>query len=158
LAVLALFASSDALAQKKKPKKKKQQQEVQLNLDSLAEKGVGEGPGIPVDVIKKDSPSDPDMYEFIDVDSSPEMIDNIGRFIVYPVLASRNNIEGKVVISLLIDEKGNVTKTHIESSSNQIFDQATIDAAQKVKFTPASRNGKAVKVWYTLPVNFRLNN
>jgi TonB family protein len=156
LVSLTLFLGNDALAQKKKPRKKQQQPPVELNLDSLAGVGVGEGPATPISEVAQSQ--DPDPEEYIQVDSPPEPIDNIARFIVYPELAKRNNVEGKVVIAALVNEQGNVTKTVIEKSSNPMFDQATIDAIWKVKFKPAMRNGKPLKTWYTLPVQYRLND
>jgi TonB family protein len=154
-AVLSLCLSSDGVAQKKKSRKKKQEQKVELNIDSLARVGVGEGPAAPISDVAH-SP-EPDREEYIEVDSPPEPIDNIARFIVYPELAKRLNVEGKVIIAALVNEQGIVTKTLIDQSSNKMFDQATIDAMTKVKFKPAMRNGKPLKAWYSLPVEYRLN-
>ena len=43
-------------------------------------------------------------------------------------------------------------------SDAEIFNQASIDAAMKWKFSPAILKGKPVAVWVTVPFKFRLNN
>ncbi len=95
---------------------------------------------------------------FIAVDEDPVPIQNIQSLIVYPEVAKRSSIEGKVVLSAFIDEAGKVASVRIDKSDNEIFNTSAIEAMQKVRFTPARLNGKPVGTWWTLPISFRLNH
>lgn len=77
---------------------------------------------------------------------------------IYPKEAKKQNQQGTVVLRLLVDAHGNVQKTKINKSSGyKSLDTAAINAAKQWKFTPAIRNGKPVKAWLQVPVNFSLN-
>jgi protein TonB len=76
--------------------------------------------------------------------------------IVYPSLAKKAGLEGKVILKALIDESGNVTKV-VVLSGDHIFHDAAVSALQQAKFKPAINGNRAVKVWITYPIIFRLN-
>ena len=99
---------------------------------------------------------EPDPEEFISVDVEPQPIQNLQSLVVYPEVAKRSGLEGKVIISALIDVDGKVLKTRIEKSDYDVFKQPAIDALMKARFTPARQNGEPVKLWYTVPISFKL--
>lgn len=74
---------------------------------------------------------------------------------VYPYSARRLGKQGRVVLRLTIDEKGNLTKTEVIEATDQIFVQAVIEAARKSKFRAASKNGQDFATRAIWPVNFR---
>lgn len=77
---------------------------------------------------------------------------------VYPESAKANKLEGAVVIDCVIDEQGKVTQAAIKKSSrNQDFDQPALDAVKTWTFKPATLKGKPVAVYYTLTMNFSLD-
>ena len=84
-------------------------------------------------------------------------IEAIMKNVVYPKSAKDAGIEGKVIVDLIIDEKGNVTYTEILKSVNDDLDKAALDAITKTKFTPALKDNKPVKAKVTLPIMFKLN-
>jgi TonB family protein len=54
-----------------------------------------------------------------------------------------------------IDERGVVQKTQInQSSGHQAIDDAALEVAGKIDFTPAMNEEKAVPVWISLPITF----
>ncbi len=78
--------------------------------------------------------------------------------IVYPAEAIDARISGKVHVGFIIDETGKVIVTGIRKSVNPSLDEE----AKRViglmpNWTPATFNGKPVKVRMSLPVNFVLN-
>ncbi len=76
---------------------------------------------------------------------------------VYPELAKKAGIEGKVVVKALLDVDGSVIDVKLlKSSGNPLLDQAAIEAAYKWKFTPAMQRDQKVRVWMTIPFDFRL--
>lgn len=75
----------------------------------------------------------------------------------YPDEAYKNKIEGKVITSVLINEKGEVEDVKIESSDNSIFNKATEDAIKNFgEFTPAEKDNKPVKAWVSIPFSFKI--
>jgi periplasmic protein TonB len=75
---------------------------------------------------------------------------------VYPMLARRLGKEGKVVLKLLIDSRGNVQAVEIVEDEGYGFAEAAVEAVRKSTFAPALRNGERVTARAILPVRFRL--
>ena len=82
----------------------------------------------------------------------------IQKKIIYPEIAKRAGIEGKVYIQAFIDEKGDVVKTKILKGIGSGCDEAAMEAVGKTKFTPGKLRGKLVKVQEVVPIVFKLNN
>ncbi|MBN2038975.1 MAG: energy transducer TonB [Spirochaetes bacterium] len=75
----------------------------------------------------------------------------------YPSRAREEDVEGKVVAKLLIDENGDVISVRIlKEPRHWGFGSAVIEAAQKWKFEPAKLNNLPVKVWATQVIEFKL--
>ena len=73
----------------------------------------------------------------------------------YPEFAKTARISGRVVLDLLIDEKGHVRDVFIIQGVMGL-NEAAIDAAKRWTFTPAKKNGAPVAAWYELPMDFHL--
>jgi protein TonB len=96
---------------------------------------------------------------FVAVEEMPEPIGGISRIqekIVYPELAKRAGIEGKVLVLAFVDESGNVTKAEVIKGIGMGCDEAAINAILQTKFKPGQQRGKPVKVQITIPVTFKL--
>src|SRR5215213_6633118 len=74
---------------------------------------------------------------------------------VYTETARKARVTGAVVIEAIIDEQGNVTNTRVLQGLPMGLDQAALEAVRGWKFRPAMFQGKPVKVYYTLTVNFQ---
>jgi protein TonB len=77
---------------------------------------------------------------------------------VYPYAARRLGKNGRVVLKLTIDEKGNLVKAEVIEATDQIFVSAVLDAVRKSKFRPARRNGVPFAAWAVWPVSFRTDD
>jgi len=97
----------------------------------------------------------PGMNDFTKVDKYPELVH--AEKPVYPDEAKQKKIEGKVYVKVLVDKDGNVKKTVIIKSDNEIFNQPAIDATMKSTFTPALLNKVPLAVWVVLPYRFTLD-
>jgi protein TonB len=73
---------------------------------------------------------------------------------VFPESLRRDGTSGVVTVSILIDEKGNVTDPKIVKASNEAFAQPAIDALSRWKFKPAKREGQAVALRVSIPIQF----
>ena len=75
----------------------------------------------------------------------------------YPEIAQEAGIEGVVVVQAFIDDKGRVKETLIlKGVPNTGLDEAAMEAIRKTRFRPAKQRERAVGVWISIPVNFRL--
>ena len=97
---------------------------------------------------------------FVAYDEAPQPIGGfaaIQRNLVYPEIARKAGVEGRVVVNCLIDEKGSVIRTKIlKSLGNNGCDEAAVTAIKSVKWKPAKQRDKPVKVWIGIPVVFKL--
>ena len=62
--------------------------------------------------------------------------------------------EGQAIVEAVIDREGCVEKLWVCKSVHPTLDLATLDAVRRWVFWPAELDGKPVKVYYTLTVNF----
>ena len=99
-------------------------------------------------------PSGPKVV-FIPYDDPPVAMNPIRP--KYPEIAQEAGIEGVVVVQAFIDEKGRVKETIIlKGVPNTGLDEAAMDAIRVTRFRPAKQRERAVGVWISIPVNFRL--
>ena len=66
-----------------------------------------------------------------------------------------NVYEGKVLVSFIIDEEGNVSQAEIIDSFNVNLNDVVLDKVRQTKYKPAVQNGRAVRVKYQLPIVFK---
>ncbi|OGU15328.1 MAG: hypothetical protein A2475_16445 [Ignavibacteria bacterium RIFOXYC2_FULL_35_21] len=108
-----------------------------------------------VNVDVRESEGDP--WEFVAVEKEPYIdLAELQKKIVYPEMARRAGIEGKVIVRVYVGKDGKPVKTLIESSDNELLDNAAKIAIMKSVFTPAIQNGSPVSLWVSIPINFRL--
>lgn len=96
---------------------------------------------------------------FVAVEEMPEPIGGIKAIqekIVYPEIAKRAGVEGKVYVLAFVDESGTVTKTQLIKGIGAGCDEAALNAVQKTKFKPGKQRGKPVKVQVSIPIVFKL--
>lgn len=72
----------------------------------------------------------------------------------YPAQMRDQKASGVVTVNCLVDEKGNVTESRVEKSTNEAFDQAALDAVKRWKFKPAKQDGAPVSIRVSIPVRF----
>lgn len=80
------------------------------------------------------------------------------RNVIYPELAIRAGIEGRVTVQFVVNEVGNVICPRVIRGIGGGCDEAALFAVSNAKFTPGRQDGVAVKVRYSLPIVFRLQN
>ena len=86
-----------------------------------------------------------------------EMMKFLQMNIKYPPEAAKNDIEGRVVVQFIIDETGQVGDVQVVRSVDEELDAEAVRVVKSMpKFTPGRQDGKAVAVWYTLPISFKL--
>ena len=77
--------------------------------------------------------------------------------IQYPTVAMENNIQGRVVVQFVVTKTGKVGVVKVVRSVDRDLDREAIRVCKSLPdFIPGRMNGQAVNVWYTLPVQFKL--
>ena len=90
-----------------------------------------------------------------EVDQAPRVIKQERP--VYPMVARRRNLSGKVMVKFLVDQQGRVTKPKIlEAHPQGIFEESVLASVTKWQFKPGVYRGKEVATWVVLPIQFRL--
>lgn len=96
---------------------------------------------------------------FVAVEQQPQPIGGlraIQKRIVYPEIAKRAGVQGRVFVKAYVDENGNVVKVELLKGIGAGCDEAAMEAVQATKFTPGKQRGKPVKVQVSIPVVFKL--
>ncbi|MDR0421766.1 MAG: TonB family protein [Proteiniphilum sp.] len=79
--------------------------------------------------------------------------------IKYPVIAQENGIQGRVICNFVVERDGSITDVQVLRGVDPSLDrEATRVIQQMPHWKPGKQRGSAVRVRYTLPVVFRLQN
>ena len=70
--------------------------------------------------------------------------------------ARKNEISGTVVLIVVFAKSGEVNNIRVVASLPYGLTEQAIEAAKKIKFTPAMKEGKPVSMWIQLEYNFSL--
>ncbi len=85
-------------------------------------------------------------------------IEEITNKIVYPNLAKKFNLEGKVLITATITEKGEAKNVKIIKGLGLGCNEAAIKAVKETKFIPGEKNGEIISTEITFPIQFKIKN
>ena len=102
---------------------------------------------------------------FTRIDEMPEfpggheaLMQYLASNIRYPKEAREKDIEGKVVVKFVVCKDGTLCNEEVVRSIGGGCDEEVIRVVKAMpEWKPGKQNGKAVKVYYTLPVTFRFN-
>jgi protein TonB len=122
----------------------------------IPDEGTGTAPAA---VIEEKEP-EPDFNEFVFVSQEPEPInmDDVQALIGYPDVARESNIEGKVVVRILVGKDGRYLKHKVIKKAHPILAQAVEAHIGKLTFTPALQGNQPIKFWVNVPFSFQLIN
>lgn len=96
-----------------------------------------------------------DVVDVSSVDTLPQLLRAIKPD--YPPIAVRQRVEGTVILTALISEKGDVLDVRVLGGERRLgLDDAAMRAMRGAKFSPAMKDGKRVKTWLPTPVKFKL--
>ncbi len=75
----------------------------------------------------------------------------------YPEIAKENNIQGKVIVKFCVTPKGGVEQVSILKGVDPELDKEALRVVATLPpFKPGKQGGKAVPVWFIVPINFQL--
>ena len=76
----------------------------------------------------------------------------------YPVIAQENGIQGRVICQFTVNKDGSIVDVQVvRSGGDASLDKEAVRVIKSMpKWKPGKQRGKAVRVKYTVPVNFKL--
>ncbi len=90
---------------------------------------------------------------------SMAMLQYLSGNIKYPEEARDNNIQGRVIISFIIEKDGSIINAEVVKSVHELLDSEALRCVTAMPaWTPGTHQGQPVRVRYTIPINFKLND
>ena len=82
----------------------------------------------------------------------------LGENLKYPEIAKKNNIQGRVFLSFVVEKDGSLSTIKVARGIGSGCDEEAVRVISiSPKWTPGMQNGKAVRVSYTVPIFFQLD-
>ena len=111
-------------------------------------------------------PSAQDTKVYETVEQLPEfpggmeaMIKFLSENVKYPAQAVKDKIEGRVLVQFIVEKTGQIGEVKVARSVSEELDAEAVRVVKSMpNFTPGRQDGKAVAVWYTLPISFKLQS
>lgn len=86
-----------------------------------------------------------------------EVMKYIAKNLCYPKIAKENGIQGRVIVRFIVSASGKVENVKVLRSLDPYCDKEAIRLVKSMpNWIPGKEDGKAVSVYYTLPIVFRL--
>lgn len=77
--------------------------------------------------------------------------------IKYPVVAEENGVQGRVIVTFVVERDGTITDVKVVKSVDPSLDKEAVRVTKSMpKWNPGKQKGEPVRVKYTMPVTFRL--
>ena len=121
---------------------------------------------------------DLDDYDYVEVEPEPEeeevfmvvedapefpgginaLLEYLKKNIKYPAICRDNNIQGRVIVSFVVNNDGKIVDPEVVKGVNPSLDKEALRVISTMpNWKPGYQRGKPVRVKYSVPVNFRLN-
>ena len=86
-----------------------------------------------------------------------EFLKFLGNNITYPTISQENGVQGKVIFQFVVNKAGSIVDPVVVRSVDPYLDKEALRVIKTMpKWKPGKQRGKAVRVKYTVPVNFKL--
>ncbi|ASU35023.1 energy transducer TonB [Mucilaginibacter xinganensis] len=109
--------------------------------------GDSQGVFLPVDVVPEFPGGMPAFGGFL------------GKTMHYPAIARENNIQGKVIVSFVVEKDGTLTDIKVKKGIGSVCDNEAISAVRlSSPWKPALKNGRPVRAAHSVPITFTLSN
>ena len=83
----------------------------------------------------------------------------LSKNIQYPRLAANNGVGGRVIIQFVVERDGSIAQAKVLKGVGFGCDEEALRVINKMpKWKPGANNGQKVRVYYTLPIYFKLDS
>lgn len=85
------------------------------------------------------------------------LFEYLSKNIKYPVVAEENGVQGRVIVTFVVERNGSITDVQVAKSVDPSLDKEAVRVVKSMPhWIPGKQNGSAVRVKFTVPVTFRL--
>ncbi len=85
------------------------------------------------------------------------LLEYLATHVKYPVVAQENGVQGRVIVSFVVECDGSITDVRVERSVDPSLDREAIRVVSSMpRWSPGKLNGYIVRVKYSAPVAFKL--
>ena len=98
---------------------------------------------------------------FVAVENMPKLkggLASLQKKINYPDMARKAGIEGRVIIQFIVNEQGKVENPRVIRGIGGGADKEALRVVKQAEFEPGRQRGNPVRVQYSLPITFKLQN
>ncbi len=96
------------------------------------------------------------MPEFPDGGTSG-LMKYINDNLKYPPIAQENGIQGRVIVSFVVNKDGSISNARVVRGVDASLDREALRLVNSMpKWIPGKKDGKVVRVSYTQPISFRI--
>lgn len=133
-----------------------------IGLVSFACSGPVSNEGMTVNDTDKSVKSEMEVHSKVEVmpqypGGNDELVSYLAGNITYPQEAMDNDIEGKVIVSFIVEKDGNISNTKVIDGIGYGCDEEAVRVISGMpNWTPGMKNNKAVNVSFKLPISFKL--
>ena len=141
--------------------------ETKAVIASVTHEGTTDGPGVLITDIAPEIIEKPKVDEIVDyVEQMPmypggeeEMMAFLYKNLAYPMVDQELGTQGTVRVRFVVEKDGSIGNVEITRSLSATCDKEAIRVVKKMKdWIPGKQNGVPVRVYYNLPVRFKLSN
>ena len=88
-----------------------------------------------------------------------ELMKFLQQNVKYPKEAQEQGKQGRVIVQFVVEKDGSITDAKVLKPVDPLLDAEALRIVKLMpKWTPGKQRGKAVRVYFTIPVTFRLSN
>lgn len=113
-------------------------------------------------VVKVEQPVEEEILMSVEQDPQfpggiSELMKYLQKNVKYPSAAQRANISGKVILQFVVEKDGSVAQVRVIKSVGFGCDEEAVRVVKSMpKWSPGKQNGRAVRVYFNLPVTYTL--
>ncbi len=134
------------------------------NEDNDADKGKKTDPDAPPTIPPVAVDEDDNPLNFRIVEQLPEypggmaaLVQWLTRNIIYPQEARKHNIQGRVVVSFIINADGRLSDIHLTKTAHFLLDREALRVAKLMpKWKPGIANNKPCRTLFAIPIEFKI--
>ena len=132
--------------------------------DNDTNKGKKTDPDAPPTIPPVAVDEDDNPLNFRIVEQLPEypggmaaLVQWLTRNIIYPQEARKNNIQGRVVVSFIINTDGSLSDIHLTKTAHFLLDREALRVAKLMpKWKPGIANNKPCRTLFAIPIEFKI--
>lgn len=132
--------------------------------DSADEKGKPTDPDAPATIPPVAVDEDDNPLNFRIVEQLPEypggmaaLVQWLTKNLVYPQEARKHNIQGRVVVSFIINTDGSLSDIHLTTTAHFLLDREALRVAKLMpKWKPGIADNKPCRTLFAIPIEFKI--